>query len=69
MAAASDKTPAEHGRKGPPLLTERYELMMPAVLPRALKVAAEKNLTTASEYIRRAVIERLRQDGIDLTVA
>jgi hypothetical protein len=57
---------ADAARKSPPLLTERFEILLPSVLPRAIKIAAERQLTTPSEYVRRSVIDRLRADGIDL---
>jgi hypothetical protein len=34
-------------------------------LSAALRLAANRDLQTVSEYVRRAVIERLRADGID----
>jgi hypothetical protein len=41
----------------------------PASFSFAVDRAAGRNLTTTSEYIRRAVIDRLKTDGIDLRVA
>lgn len=38
----------------------------PSVLPVAIERGAARNLMTASEYVRRSVIERLKADGIDL---
>jgi hypothetical protein len=37
----------------------------PPSLPVAIDKAAAQNLMTASEYVRRSVIERLRADGIE----
>jgi hypothetical protein len=37
----------------------------PSVLREAIKMAAEKELTTPSEWMRRAVLRQLREDGID----
>jgi hypothetical protein len=37
----------------------------PASLPPAIDRAAAKNFMTASEYVRRSVIDRLKADGID----
>jgi hypothetical protein len=34
-------------------------------LTAAVKAAAARDLTTASEYVRRALVERLRSDGVD----
>jgi hypothetical protein len=39
----------------------------PASLPSAIDRAAEKNLMTSAEYIRRSVVDRLRADGFDPT--
>jgi hypothetical protein len=41
------------------------QLLVPESLTAAIKAAAARELTTASEYSRRAVIERLRADGFD----
>jgi hypothetical protein len=38
----------------------------PIVLCQAIKVAAEKELTTPSEWMRRALLRQLRENGIDL---
>jgi hypothetical protein len=40
-------------------------VLAPRSLTDAVKAAAARELTSNSEYIRRAVIERLRSDGID----
>ncbi len=45
--------------------SERVLVRCPASLPPAIERAAAKNLMTASEYVRRSVIDRLRADGID----
>jgi hypothetical protein len=45
--------------------TDSLRVRCPASLPTAIDLAAAKNLTTPSEYVRRSVIERLRSDGID----
>jgi hypothetical protein len=37
----------------------------PASLPRAIELAARKNLTTSAEYMRRCIIDRIKADGID----
>lgn len=49
--------------------TESLRIRCPLALPRAIDIAAARNLTTASEYVRRSVIDRLKADGIDLAVA
>jgi hypothetical protein len=40
-------------------------LVAPWSLTAAINAAAARELTTKSEYVRRAVIERLRVDGIN----
>jgi hypothetical protein len=40
-------------------------VLAPKSLAAAVKEAARRDLTTSSEYIRRALVERLRHDGID----
>lgn len=45
--------------------TGRVLVRCPASLPPAIDRAAAKNLMTASEYVRRSVIDRLKTDGID----
>jgi hypothetical protein len=42
------------------------QLLAPPTLTAALKEAAAREMTTTSEYTRRALIEKLRADGIDL---
>jgi hypothetical protein len=39
-------------------------LVAPRSLTAALKEAAARDLTTTSEYTRRALVERLRHDGV-----
>ena len=41
------------------------QILAPSSLTAAIKAAAAREMTTASEYSRRALIERLRADGID----
>jgi hypothetical protein len=38
----------------------------PEKLPAAIAAAAERKLTTSSEYARQAIIERLRKDGLSI---
>jgi len=47
--------------------SSRYALQVrvPVSLTAAIKIAAERELMTLSEYVRRTLIERLRSDGID----
>jgi hypothetical protein len=35
-------------------------------LPEVIAAAADKKFTTASEYARQAIIERLKADGLDI---
>jgi hypothetical protein len=45
--------------------TDSLRVRCPPSLPAAIDFAAAKSLMTASEYIRRSVIDRLRADGVD----
>jgi hypothetical protein len=38
----------------------------PPSLPAAVARAADRSMTSASSYVRGAVLEQLRRDGIDL---
>lgn len=49
----------------PPRLTERFELKLPAQLPAAITCAAERKFTTDAEWVRQAIVNQLRADGID----
>ena len=54
------------GRKSPPLLDTRFEILFPKVLPTAIERAAARRLVSSAEYIRQSIIERLHHDGVDL---
>jgi hypothetical protein len=41
------------------------QVLVPSSISAALREAAAHELTSHSEYVRRAVIERLRSDGHD----
>jgi hypothetical protein len=41
------------------------QVLAPSSLTAAIREAATRELTSNSEYVRRAVIERLRSDGVD----
>ena len=43
------------------------QIRAPEVLPDAIDRAADNRLQSKSEYIRGAVIDRLRSDGVDTT--
>jgi hypothetical protein len=38
----------------------------PEKLPTAIAAAANRKMTTSSEYVRQAIIERLKADGLDI---
>ena len=46
--------------------TGTLQVRCPATLPVAIEQAAAQNLMTASEYVRRSVIDRLKADGVSL---
>jgi uncharacterized protein with beta-barrel porin domain len=41
------------------------QVLVPWSISAAIKEAAAHELTSNSEYIRRALVERLRSDGVD----
>jgi hypothetical protein len=44
----------------------RYvQFRAPEKLPEVIAAAAEKKLTTASEYVRQAIIKELKADGFE----
>ena len=45
------------------------QLCVPPMLTAAVKVAADREMTTISEFVRRVLIDRLRADGIDPATA
>jgi hypothetical protein len=45
--------------------TDSFRIRCPASLPIAIDAAAARHLMTASEYVRRSIIDRLKADGID----
>ena len=45
------------------------QIRAPEFLTKALDNAADKQLTSRSDYIRVALLDRLREDGIDPAVA
>ena len=47
----------------------RLEIRAPKALPDAVAIAAGAQMTTGSEYVRRALLKQLAADGIDLPVA
>jgi hypothetical protein len=44
------------------LMNASLHVLAPESLTAAVKAAAARDLTTASEYVRRALVERLRSD-------
>ena len=49
-------------------MTETIKVRCPPRLPSLVDAAAERKCTTISDYIRRAVVEKLEADGIDTGV-
>jgi hypothetical protein len=45
------------------------QLIVPPSLQAAVKLAADREMTSISEFTRRVLIERLRADGIDPATA
>ena len=60
MSAHSNTTPETR-------FTDSLRVRCPPSLPVAIDVAAAQNLMTASEYVRRSVIDRLKADGIQIS--
>ena len=52
-------------RKAENLFSGNLQIRCPKALPVAIEQAAAQRLMTASEYVRRSVIDRLKADGID----
>jgi len=42
---------------------------VPAVLQQTIKFAAKRELMTPSEWMRRAIVEKLRSDGVEMACA
>jgi hypothetical protein len=49
-----------------PRFPERLQFRCPPALTKMLATAADREMTTASDYVRRAVASRLRADGYQL---
>jgi hypothetical protein len=47
---------------------DRLTLRVPLGLPQAIEAAARRQLTTAPEYVRRALLQALKGDGVRLGV-
>jgi hypothetical protein len=43
----------------------RFEQKLPAPMARALDQAAQQQMTTRAGYVRAAILDQLRRDGID----
>src|SRR5271169_3875531 len=54
----------DNAAKGNWPMNASLHVLAPEILTAAIKEAARRDLTTSSEYIRRALIERLRNDGV-----
>jgi len=61
MAVGTSKVLETNGAR----FTDLLRVRCPPALPRAIDRAAAQNLMTASEYVRRSVIDRLKADGVD----
>jgi hypothetical protein len=48
-----------------PRFTSRFIIRAPDNLPAAVAEAAQRQMTTTSEYARRAILKQLATDGID----
>jgi len=61
-------TPAAEAvqKSSAPRFPERLQFRCPAVLNATLAEAVNKKMTTASDYVRQAVVSRLRADGYEL---
>ena len=53
-------------RKTENYFTGTLQVRCPATLPVAIEQAAAQNLMTASEYVRRSIVDRLKADGVQL---
>jgi hypothetical protein len=53
-------------KTGTPRFPERLQFRCPPALTATLAAATDKEMTTASDYVRRAVVSRLREDGYEL---
>ncbi len=42
-----------------------FQIVAPWSLTAAVKVAAEREMTSVSDYVRRALLRQLRDDGLD----
>ena len=45
---------------------DRLTLRVPLGLPQAIEAAARRQLTTPPEYVRRALLQALKGDGVHL---
>jgi hypothetical protein len=61
------KLPSDARNQPSPRFPITLRVRLPATLPMVIGRAAEKNMMTSSEYIRRSVVDRLRADGFDPT--
>jgi hypothetical protein len=52
-------------RTRPARFTAAIRIRAPGALPDALALAADQHMTTTSAYVRLAILERLKTDGID----
>jgi hypothetical protein len=48
-------------------MNSAIHVLAPSSLTAAVKAAADRDLTNVSAYVRRALLHKLRADGVDLT--
>ena len=56
---------ANLGKEGVLLFVDVIHFRCPPVLPKAVREAAERQMISASAYMRGAILERLTRDGVN----
>lgn len=65
MAVESSKV--EEPSNAPPSYDDVMRFRCPPILPPAVRAAAARQMMSMSSYIRTAVVERLKKDGVNLS--
>ena len=65
MVVDSTTTHVERPSDPSPYFDDVIRFRCPPILPPAVKTAAARQMVSMSSYIRTAVVERLKNDGID----
>ena len=65
MVVESTATHVEKPSNASPYFDDLIRFRCPPVLPPAVKMAAARQMVSMSSYIRTAVVERLKKDGVD----